>query len=149
MALWGRYAEQYHTLPKSIPQHLEGYIGLARAGKFDEADRLFSQCLSQYVEFAPVFFERADALLNQGKFGSLDEFLVTQSPCFDPDSDQSRLLILMKRLANIYVNGALLPALRAARQVKESIPSQKQWEQCSIYQVSSEVPITRRKAKVR
>lgn len=149
MASWGRYADQYHTLPKSLPQRLEGYIGLGRAGNFDEADRLFSQSLSQCLEFAPVFFERADALLNQGEFGSLDEFLATSSPCFDPGSDQSRLVILMKHLAKIYVNGALLPALRAARQVKESMPSQTQWEQCSTYQVRLEGPITRKKAKVR
>ncbi len=149
MASWGRYTDQYHSLPEFLPQRLELYIGLGRAGTFDEADRLFSQSLSQHLGFAPVFFEHADALLNQGRFGSLDEYLTKSSPWFDPGSDQSQLLILMKHLAKIYVSGALLPALRAARQIKESIPLQTQWEQCSAYQVRLRGSPTRRKAKTK
>ena len=135
MSAWGRYIDRYPNLPKSIPQHLECYVGLSRAGTFVEADRLFSQILCRFVEHPPVFFERAGALLNQGRFGDLSHFLATSAPRFEPDTDQSRLLTLMKHLAKIYVSGALLPALSAAREFKKSLPSQAQWKQCSAYQV--------------
>lgn len=135
MSSWGRYVDLYRTLPETIPQHLEHFVGLSRAGNFDKADQLFLHELSPYVDYPPVFFERADAYLNQGRFGSLVHFLSTSAPRFEPDTDQARLLILMKQLANIYVNGALLSALRAAREVKKSIQSQTQWKKSSAYQV--------------
>ena len=134
MSAWGRYIDRYADLPDSIPQHLECYIGLSRAGIFDEADRLFSQTLCRFVEHPPVFFERADSLLNQGKYGALSHFLATSAPRFEPDTDQSRLLTLMRHLAKIYVSGALLPALWAAREAKNSLRSQAQWNQSSVYQ---------------
>ena len=122
-------------MPEFIPQHLERYVGLSRAGKFDEAERLFSQTLSRHVENPPVFFERADALLNQGRFGTLSDFLATSAPRFEFESHQSKLLVLMQRLANIYVSGALLSALLAAREFKNSMHAQIEWEQSSVYQV--------------
>ena len=135
MYSWSRYVDQYHTLPEFIPQHLERYVGLSRAGKFNEAERLFSQNLSRHVENPPVFFERADALLDQGRFGTLSDFLATSAPRFESDSHQSKLLVLMQYLAKIYVSGALLSALLAAREFKTSMRAQAEWGESSVYQV--------------
>ena len=87
MSSWSRYTDQYHTLPEFVPQHLERYVGLSRAGKFKEAERLFSQILSRHAENPPVLFERADALRNQGRFGTLSDFLATSAPHLEHGSD--------------------------------------------------------------
>lgn len=135
MSSWSRYTDQYHTLPELVSQHLERYVGLSRAGKFNEAERLFSQTLSRHVEHPPVFFERADALLNQGRFGMLSDLLAVSARRFEHGSDQLRLLVLMQHLANIYVSGGLLSALLAAREFKTSMRAQTEWGQSSAYQV--------------
>lgn len=107
-----------------------------RVGRFDQANQYFSQNLTQHLRFAPVFLECADALLIQGRFGSLSKLLKKLPPGFDPDRDQLSFINLMRQLANIYVSGALLELLDAAKTFKASMLVQAQWDQCSIYQVS-------------
>ena len=133
---WGRYFDQYQLLSSSVPSGLERFVSLARVGSFNQADELFSKSLHQYLRFATVLLERADALLNQGKFGSLSEFLISLPPGASLDRDQLCLLTLMRQLASVYVDGALLQPIKSAKDFRTSMLSQDRWDQCLSFQVS-------------
>ena len=136
MMFWGRYFDHYQLLPSSVPSDLERFVSLARAGSFNQADEFFSKSLHQHLRFAPVLLERADALLNQGKFGCLSEFLKSLPPEVSLDRDQLYLLTLMRQIASVYVDGALLQPIKSAKDFRTSMLSQDRWDQCSSYQVS-------------
>lgn len=136
MDFWGRYSSQYSTLPEKVPGKLKLFIRSARIGNFVEADRIFSQSLTQHQHLGPVFFERADALANQGRYCSLRDFLKSAASNITFETGQFELLALLKALSEIYVRGVLLSPLNTARQFRRSRDLLDDWDQCSVYQVS-------------
>ncbi|GIJ90931.1 hypothetical protein Asppvi_009896 [Aspergillus pseudoviridinutans] len=96
-----------------ISKDLERLAQLNRRGHFSQAIALFHERLASHVDFFPVVAEYADLLLEQGSFGQLRRFI--SSRLLDPlvrfADEEVLLLKLLKSVAEIYTNGALIPAL--------------------------------------
>lgn len=96
-----------------ISQDLGRLSRLNRLGHFKEAESLFKERLASHLDFFPVVAEYADILLEQGRFGTLERFVLGRldDSLVHYSMDEMRLLKLLKSLAMIYSRGALIPAL--------------------------------------
>jgi hypothetical protein len=135
MATWSNFEAELDDLSDECIQQLQSYVRLYRIGKFADARRLYDEELSSHISSHGVLIvEHSDALLAEGRFGALVQFLNESLKSDALTSPQKEYLSLMISLAEIYNFGSLRPALQNARMFRRTLEAIK-WENFSTYQV--------------
>jgi hypothetical protein len=102
------------AIEEDIPAELEDFVRLSRLGMFKDAEELFEQTLKDHVNLFPVAAEYADFLLEQGRYGRLQEFVLE----FEGETwerDEVDLFVLLSAFSGIRISGQLTEALSLAR----------------------------------
>lgn len=103
-------------IEESIPDWIEQFVRLSKHGEFRRARLLFDDVLRPHLSLFPVAAEYAHFLLEQGNFGTLENFLTDYlrgEPLFD--SDEVQLFRLLLAFARIHTRGLLDEAVDEAR----------------------------------
>ncbi|KAB8207306.1 hypothetical protein BDV34DRAFT_192051 [Aspergillus parasiticus] len=104
-------------LEEDIDKEINHFVQLSRMGHYAEAQRFFDNTIGKHDYMFPIVAEYADMLLEQGSYRRavelLNEHIRAKAEFLDPDEMQ--LLKIMKALAEIYLKGALRPALLEAK----------------------------------
>jgi hypothetical protein len=135
MATWSNYSIELQGYPDSLVKDLDKYVRAYRIGKFSDAQELYESTIAPSLpSYGILIIGRAEALRYETRWGQLVGLL---DGCLTSEiftASQVEYLSLMKALAEIYVFGSLLPALRKARKFRDDLGS-TQWHELSIYQV--------------
>lgn len=101
---------------ENIPDWIEQFVRLSKHGEFKRARLLFDDYLRPYLALFPVAAEYAHFLLEQGNFGTLEEFLTKYlQKNLSFDRDEVQLLRLYLAFARVYTRGHLREAVEEAR----------------------------------
>lgn len=101
---------------EDIEEEIETFVRFKRRGEYEQAHRVFQQCLSKHLSFFPVVAEYADLLWEQGKYQVLSGFLDIQLQYMETafEEEEIELLRIMRCLVLIHTKGALRSALGQA-----------------------------------
>lgn len=99
-----------YDLIEDVASALEEFVRLNHVKRFDEAERLYQACLENHEDWFPVVAEFAEHLLLRRSYKKLVEFS-EKSTRVATDSREMQVLIMMRVIANIYLNESFQDAI--------------------------------------
>lgn len=99
-----------YDLSKDVSSALEEFVRLNHVKKFIEAEKVYQDCLVEHQDWFPIVAEFAEHLLLRSSYRELAEFSEKNMRGFT-DSREMQVLIMMRVIADIYLNQSFRDAI--------------------------------------